>query len=141
MKKYISLSGILFFVATVLLPGLASVQKVNADSVWVMNNYYKIERSIPMRDGVKLFTSMYVPKDTIHKHPILMTRTPYSCAPYGESNFRKFWMMSYLVYLKEGYIKTSFNDSILNIIKRDGANYPELAGTWLLVRGAGGVDG
>jgi uncharacterized protein len=56
------------------------------DSAWIRENYYKIERSIPMRDGIKLFTSMYIPKDTTEQHPILMQRTPYSCAPYGEDN-------------------------------------------------------
>lgn len=37
-------------------------------------------------------------------------------------------------YFKELYVRTSFNDSILNVMKKYGINYPELAGTWLLVR-------
>lgn len=93
-----------FFLLLALLPVLAKAQKVNEDSVWVMNNYYKIESSIPMRDGVKLFTSIYLPKDTVHKHPMLMMRTPYSCEPYGEKNFERFWHRPYMVYLREGYI-------------------------------------
>ncbi len=36
-----------------------------------------------MRDGVHLFTSVYAPKNTGASYPILMTRTPYSVAPYG----------------------------------------------------------
>ena len=40
-----------------------------------------------MRDGVKLFTSVLVPKDATKPHPILLMRTPYSVAPYGEDNF------------------------------------------------------
>ena len=44
-----------------------------------------------MRDGVKLFTSIYVPKDSSEKHPILMERTPYNCAPYGAGEYRDFW--------------------------------------------------
>ena len=55
----------------------------NADSTWIVNNYVKKEIYIPMRDGVKLFTAVYTPKDMSEKHPILMNRTPYSCAPYG----------------------------------------------------------
>ena len=47
-------------------------------------NYTKYEYKIPMRDGVKLFTSVLVPKDTAKPHPILLDRTPYSVAPYGE---------------------------------------------------------
>jgi len=42
---------------------------------------------IPMRDGIKLFTSIYLPKDQSEKHPILLTRTPYSCAPYGPNKY------------------------------------------------------
>ena len=58
-----------------------------------------------MRDGVKLFTSIYIPKDTTAAHPILMTRTPYSCAPYGEKNFNSDYWNTYLKeYLRENYI-------------------------------------
>ena len=74
------------------------------DSAWIKNNYYKIERYIPMRDGARLFTSMYIPKDSVEKHPILMTRTPYSCAPYGENNWRPWWNRFQKEYFKEGYI-------------------------------------
>jgi predicted acyl esterase len=53
----------------------------NADSIWIVNNYTKMEQQITMRDGIKLFTSIYIPKDTSEDHPILLKRTPYSCAP------------------------------------------------------------
>lgn len=53
------------------------------------SGYTKIERMIPMRDGVKLYTAIYIPNDKREKYPILMMRTPYSCAPYGENNMRK----------------------------------------------------
>ena len=42
---------------------------------------------IEMRDGVKLFTAVYSPKDKSKEYPILMVRTPYSSAPYGEDKF------------------------------------------------------
>lgn len=45
--------------------------------------YEKLEFNIPMRDGVKLYTAVYVPKDNAEKHPILIERTPYSSGPYG----------------------------------------------------------
>ena len=51
------------------------------------SNFTKIERMIPMRDGVKLFTTIYIPKQKTGKFPILMERTPYSCSPYGEDKF------------------------------------------------------
>jgi len=50
--------------------------------------YTKSEYQIPMRDGVKLFTSVYVPKDASQKYPMIMQRTPYSVAPYGPDNYR-----------------------------------------------------
>src|SRR5262245_40032812 len=49
----------------------------------VRENYTKYEYRIPMRDGVKLFTAVYVPKDDSKTYPILLARTPYSCRPYG----------------------------------------------------------
>lgn len=76
----------------------------NADSLWVVNNYTKKEVMVPMRDGVKLFTTLYIPKDVSEKHPILITRTPYSCAPYGESNFTAIWNSARKYYFKENYI-------------------------------------
>jgi putative CocE/NonD family hydrolase len=79
-------------------------QRVNQDSAWFRNNYYKIEKPIPMRDGVKLFTSIYVPTDSSEKHPILMERTPYNCAPYGAGEYRDFWSDYNRYYLREGYI-------------------------------------
>src|SRR6266700_4194158 len=49
-----------------------SSQSINQDSTWFRDNYYKIEKAISMWDGVKLFTSIYVPRDSTEKHPILM---------------------------------------------------------------------
>src|SRR5450755_2318542 len=76
----------------------------NADSAWFVNNYTKMERYITTRDGVRLFTSIYIPKDTTGKHPILMTRTPYSCAPYGEDKFIRIWHSYKMAYAKENFI-------------------------------------
>ncbi len=75
----------------------------NDDSTWIVNNYYKIERSIPMRDGTKLFTSIYIPTDSSEKHPILFNRTPYSVAPYGEK-FKPLWNTYLKEYCREKYI-------------------------------------
>lgn len=97
MKKIVSLY--LIFTSICI-----SLTAQNADSAWIRNNYYKIERYIPMRDGIRLFTSIYIPKDSSVNHPILMTRTPYSCAPYGEDKFKPYWYSYQKNYLKEGYI-------------------------------------
>jgi putative CocE/NonD family hydrolase len=50
-------------------------------------HYTKKEVYIIMRDGVKLFTAIYSPRDTTIKYPILMVKTPYGINPYGENNF------------------------------------------------------
>ncbi|MBI1903828.1 MAG: CocE/NonD family hydrolase [Planctomycetia bacterium] len=55
---------------------------------YVKANFTKYEYKIPMRDGAKLFTAVYVPKDTSKTYPILMSRTPYSCRPYGADRYR-----------------------------------------------------
>ncbi|HVW98461.1 MAG TPA: CocE/NonD family hydrolase [Mucilaginibacter sp.] len=91
----------LYFLVIVLFPLFSFAQ--NPDSAWFVNNYDKKEVTIPMRDGIKLFTSIYMPKDNSEKHPILITRTPYSCYPYGKG-YRAYWRSFMLKYCKEGYI-------------------------------------
>ena len=64
---------------------------LSAQDTFVKDNFTKKEVYITMRDGVKLFTSIYIPKDISakNKYPILMQRTCYSVAPYGEDQFKK----------------------------------------------------
>ena len=50
---------------------------------------------IPMRDGIKLYTSIYEPDDA-QERPVLIIRTPYSCAPYGEG-----WKGDLTEYMQE----------------------------------------
>src|SRR5271156_4192704 len=54
----------------------------------VKEHYTKYEYRIPMRDGVFLFTAVYVPKDSSQSYPFLINRTPYSVAPYGVDQYR-----------------------------------------------------
>ena len=54
---------------------------------YVKAHYTKYEFRIPMRDGKRLFTAVYAPKDTSEPHPFLMNRTPYSVGPYGEDQY------------------------------------------------------
>lgn len=61
--------------------------QTSADSYNPQDQYEKYEYQIPMRDGVKLYTSVFVPKDRSQNYPFLMKRTPYSCSPYGEGKF------------------------------------------------------
>lgn len=55
----------------------------DANTAWVAEHYTKFEYRIPMRDGVRLHTRVYLPKDESQAWPILLTRTPYSLKPYG----------------------------------------------------------
>jgi uncharacterized protein len=96
MRKFIFLAS--------LIVVLSAQAQNSQDSSWIRDNYYKIERMVPMRDGVKLFTSIYIPKDTTEKHPILFRRTPYSCAPYGEDRWEAFWNNHLRYYMRENYV-------------------------------------
>ncbi|MDX2269237.1 MAG: CocE/NonD family hydrolase [Bryobacter sp.] len=69
-------------------PCLAQPMTPAAQAEYVKANYTKYEYRIAMRDGKRLFTSVYVPKDGGQKYPFLITRTPYSCSPYGADRYR-----------------------------------------------------
>ena len=70
---------------------------------YIKANYDKREVMIPMRDGVKLFTSIYEPKDKSKKYPIMFDRTPYTVAPYGADKYKTSLGPNGL-FAKEGYI-------------------------------------
>jgi putative CocE/NonD family hydrolase len=70
---------------------------------YIKGHYTKREVLIPMRDGVKLFTAIYEPKDTKHKYPIMFDRTCYSIAPYGPDKFKTLLGPDEL-FAREGYI-------------------------------------
>src|SRR5262249_855665 len=82
-----------------LTPAAAPAQGVAA----IKAGYTKYEYRIPMRDGKRLFTAVFVPKDDGTKYPILMTRTPYSVRPYGASSYRDTLGPSPL-FARSGYI-------------------------------------
>jgi putative CocE/NonD family hydrolase len=89
----------LSLVIALLFVGIGSAQDEN----YVKDNFNKTETNITMRDGTKLFTSVYSPKDTTQEYPILLLRTPYSCRPYGEDQFPpKIGPSEFM--MKEGYI-------------------------------------
>ena len=77
MKKLFSIIVILYC--------LQATAQTNTD--FVKENFIKIDTVIKMRDGIKLYTVIYVPKDTKEKYPILMERTPYSAGPYGDTSY------------------------------------------------------
>ncbi|GAF76041.1 unnamed protein product, partial [marine sediment metagenome] len=69
-------SRYMILIATTVLLA-ASVLSVQ-EKFDIKANYDKAEYIIPMRDGVKLYTQVYTPKDKSQKYPILLFRTPYS---------------------------------------------------------------
>jgi uncharacterized protein len=87
---------------TLLTTTLHAQTNPAADSAYVRDNYDKQEVMVPMRDGIKLFTSIYTPKDKSKKYPIIMRRTPYSCAPYGATAYTKSFQNMFLA--RTGYI-------------------------------------
>ncbi len=81
------------------IPFISCAQNYN----YIKDNYIKHEYRIPMRDGVKLFTAVYSPKNMDKKYPIIMIRTPYSVAPYGEDKYPENFQLPEQ-FEKDGYI-------------------------------------
>jgi putative CocE/NonD family hydrolase len=78
-------------VAALVLAGASLplvAQQTDTRAEQIRARYTKYEYLVPMRDGVRLFTSIYVPKDDTKTYPFLLTRTPYSVAPYGADAYR-----------------------------------------------------
>lgn len=65
----------------------AAADVAAVDMTWVRGNYTKYEYMVPMRDGTRLLTRAFVPKDERQSYPILLTRTPYGMRPYGVDNY------------------------------------------------------
>ncbi len=74
----LSVKIVLLTVVFVPLWANPAAAQVDEDSLYIRQHYTKIERRVPMRDGARLFTSIYVPKDSSQAYPILMQRMPYS---------------------------------------------------------------
>lgn len=104
MKKILLLFGLLFCSALYVVADDATPQPAIIDAAWFKANYAKAEYMIPIRDGVRLYTAVYTPKNKKATHPILLNRTPYGCEPYGKKN-SAFWQDSiYHNYLQAEYI-------------------------------------
>lgn len=88
---------------TVLDFGLASGQEPTPLESYIRLHYAKSEHMIPMRDGTRLFTVVFTPRDTTRTYPILMKRTPYNVGPYGEDKYPAKLGPSEL-FVKAGYL-------------------------------------
>jgi uncharacterized protein len=90
--SFASALGVSFVLATGALGRAQEAEKKEEDSAAQIRALYtKYEFRIPMRDGAKLFTAVYVPKDVspTKSYPFLIMRTPYSVSPYGVDNYPK----------------------------------------------------
>lgn len=86
MREIRHIAASIFLVICIESP--LAAQDGTQDAARVKERYTKYEYHIPMRDGARLYAAVYVPKDTSQKYPFLLTRTPYSIAPYGVDHYR-----------------------------------------------------
>ena len=100
MKKFIQKATLL---SLVFIGGMSFAQDAKADSAYVRDHYEKIEQLVPMRDGTKLFTAIYLPKDKSKKFPVLLNRTPYTVSPYGANEYKKS-LGNFPAEMREGFI-------------------------------------
>lgn len=103
MKKF-NLYARFFFIFFILfkVQSIGKAQTFNADSAFIAENYVKKEVNITVRDGIKLFTSIYSPRDNSKTYPILLSRTPYTVAPYSASEMKK--RFQNMTLARSGYI-------------------------------------
>jgi putative CocE/NonD family hydrolase len=102
-EKLMGLAVIVVGLAGISCSAMESAEDLNARHL--SERYDKHEYRIPMRDGVELFTAVYVPKDHSQNYPFLVKRTPYSVSPYGEDRFPS-WLgpIGSNRFADEGYI-------------------------------------
>ena len=91
------------FLLLLFIAAFAQSNPNNTNIAYIKANYQKFEYQIPMRDGKKLFTAVYVPRDQHKKYPFMMVRTPYNVAPYGADQYRNSLGPSDF-FMHDGYI-------------------------------------
>jgi len=108
MRRFHLSAALLLFVGLALAGNApsAAAQQPSASTFDFKSSYTRSSFYIPMRDGVRLFTTVYEPKDQSQKWPFIMTRTPYSIGPYAPGEFSQPRGIM-LKMLQEGYILVS----------------------------------
>ncbi|HWS99642.1 MAG TPA: CocE/NonD family hydrolase [Pyrinomonadaceae bacterium] len=97
--KFLPARTLLFSLLCLLFARTAAAQ----EQFDIRANYGKHEYRIVMRDGAKLFTAVYAPRDKSRQYPIMINRTPYAVSPYGEDKYRSYLGPS-LEFTRAGYI-------------------------------------
>ena len=101
--RSVTLLGWCAIVTTTLQGQPSPLRAAQQPAYDVKEHYAKSEYMVPMRDGIKLFTIVYAPKDTAQSYPILITRTAYGIPPYGPGNYRSV-VGPNNEFAREGYI-------------------------------------
>ena len=102
MKRFVVLFVFLFAFATPHLPA-APVRAESDLAAEIRARYTKTEHLVPMRDGTRLFTAVYVPNDLEGEWPVMLLRTPYGVGPYGAENYPSRLGPSEL-FAREGFV-------------------------------------
>lgn len=102
MKKIYTL--LLVLMSVVVAWAQNDVNKAPIDAHWFNAHYKKTECMIPMRDGAKLYTAIYTPKNKKALHPILLNRTSNGCDPYGKKSSDIWQKAIFADYLQAEYI-------------------------------------
>ena len=89
MRRLVLLAWVSFLLVPPVLASDEAERAREERAAYIRANYSKFEYRVPMRDGVRLFTAVYVPNDVSRRYPVLMVRTPYSVAPYGADRYRE----------------------------------------------------
>ncbi|MCH8286456.1 CocE/NonD family hydrolase, partial [candidate division KSB1 bacterium] len=95
LSQNVIIMGIIAFLAPGVLPAQETFD--------IRTNYSKTEYMIPMRDGTRIYTQIYSPRDQSEKYPIMLSKTPYGVGNYGPDNFRSGLGPS-IEFAKEGFI-------------------------------------
>ncbi len=142
---------LVLFVSFTAFPFLAQERRGNRDDEqrkraeelrdYIRGHYTKSDHMAPMRDGTRLFVSIYAPKDTSQKYPIWMNRTPYTVAPYGEDNYpwslgpseafaRSGYIFAYCDVRGKGKSEGKFEDVRPLIPDKTGTQFDEASDTY-----------
>lgn len=90
----------------IIIFAMATIFTAVADEIseeYFAANYERAEAMIPMRDGIKLFTAVFTPKNATEKRPIIMLRSPYGNAVsegFDCNMFREYIRNKYIIVLQ-----------------------------------------
>lgn len=121
MKKIFAFAVALFSIVTL---SAQQESREAIDAQWFKSHYKKTECLITMRDGTKLYTAIFTPKNKKSTHPILLNRTQNGCEPYGKKSatfwqneiFEEYLRAEYIIVFQDvrGYGKSLGNKDAVN---------------------------